>query len=126
MMDVSRHKSVILAGYVRNAELSLVYFDSATPWAESNLSNQPASCPLGFGQAQRVRAMRSDQEFLLYTLASADSSARPGCGLPMAVVLHEVGENPLIFRRSAALGQLVPNDLFANIETSQGGKAIQI
>ena len=54
MMDVSRHKSVILAGYVRNAELSLVYFDSATPWAESNLSNQPASCPLGFGQAQRV------------------------------------------------------------------------
>jgi hypothetical protein len=37
--------------------------------------------------------MRSDQDFLLYTLASAESPACPGCGRPMEVVLHEVREN---------------------------------
>jgi hypothetical protein len=37
--------------------------------------------------------MRSDQDFLLYPLASAESPTCPGCGRPMEVVLHEAREN---------------------------------
>jgi hypothetical protein len=62
-----------------------------------------------------------DQDFLLYPLASAEWPACRGCGRPMEVVLHEARETPLIFRLSAALRALIPNDLFANIETNQAG-----
>jgi hypothetical protein len=37
--------------------------------------------------------MRSDQDFLLYPLASVESPTCPGCGRPMEVVLHEAREN---------------------------------
>jgi hypothetical protein len=65
--------------------------------------------------------MRSDQDFLLDPLASAERPACPGCGRSMEVVLHEARKTPLIFRLSAALRALVPNNLFANIETNQAG-----
>jgi hypothetical protein len=62
--------------------------------------------------------MRSDQDFLLYPLASAGSPACPGCGRPMEVVLHKARETSPIFRLSAASRALVPNDSFAHIETT--------
>ena len=37
--------------------------------------------------------MRSNQDFLLYPLATADLPVCPGCGRPLAIAVHEVREN---------------------------------
>jgi hypothetical protein len=37
--------------------------------------------------------MRSNQDFLLYPLATADLPVCPGCGYPLAIAVHEVREN---------------------------------
>ncbi len=55
------------------------------------LGQQPSGVPIvgGRGDNRGDRAMRTDQDFLLYPLGTEEQPLCPACGEPMMIALHE-------------------------------------